>query len=31
LIDFGVKKEVVLAGLENLNVMRILANPKSLQ
>lgn len=30
LIDFGVEKKTVLAGLENLNVVRILANPKAL-
>lgn len=31
LIDFGVDAETVLAGLENLNVLRILANPKPLR
>jgi natural product biosynthesis luciferase-like monooxygenase protein len=31
LIDFGIDEEAVLAGLEHLNVVRILANPKSLQ
>lgn len=29
LIDFGLEEKVVLASLENLNVVRILANPKS--
>lgn len=31
LIDFGVDAETVLASLENLNVLRILANPKPLK
>ena len=30
LIDFGVNEEAVLANLENLNVVRILSNPKPL-
>ena len=30
LVDFGVKEEIVLANLENLNVVRIIANPKPL-
>ena len=30
LIDFGVNEKIVLSSLENLNVVRILANPKSL-
>ncbi len=30
LIDFGVKAETVLSNLENLNVLRILTNPKPL-
>ncbi len=31
LIDFGVEEETVWAGLERLNVVRILANPKPLR
>jgi natural product biosynthesis luciferase-like monooxygenase protein len=30
LIDFGIDEQTVLAALENLNVVRILANPRSL-
>jgi hypothetical protein len=30
LIDFGVQDDVVMRGLENLNVLRILANPRPL-